>query len=98
MPRDALLVGQLRAPRTRKPLSGLLRTLSGSQKVLRRRVWGFPYTGCTETLSNFTPRMTKTKTMVLVFFGFGFPSSAGFQGKVVLVSGKVVLVFGFSFA
>ena len=39
--------------------------------------------------------MAKTKTMVLVF-SFSFPFSASFQGKVVLVSGKVVFVFGFS--
>ena len=48
---NALLVGQLRAPWTHKPLSGLVRTQSGSQKVLRRCVRGFPCTGCTETLS-----------------------------------------------
>ena len=37
------------------------------------------------------------KTMVLAF-GFSFPFSSGFQGKVALVSKeKVVLVFGFQF-
>ena len=38
----------------------------------------------------------KNKTTVLVF-GFNFSFSAGFQGKSGLVSGKVVLGFGFSF-
>ena len=37
---------------THKPRNGLLRTLSGSRKVLRRPVRGLPWTGCTETLSN----------------------------------------------
>ena len=49
--RNALLVGQLRAPWTHKPLNSLLRTLSRSQKVVRRPVQGFPFTGYTETLS-----------------------------------------------
>ena len=35
---------------THKPQNGLLRTLCGFQKVLRRPVRGFPCTGCTETL------------------------------------------------
>ena len=52
MHRDALLVGQLRAPWTPKPLNGLLRTLLAPQKVFKRPVRGFSYTGCTETLSN----------------------------------------------
>ena len=43
--RNTLFVGQLRTPWTQKPLSGLLRTLSRSQKVLRRPVRGFPCTG-----------------------------------------------------
>ena len=33
-----------------KPRNGLLRTLCGYQKVLRRPVRGFPCTGCAETL------------------------------------------------
>ena len=44
--------GKFWAPWTHQPRNGLLRTLSGSQKVLRRPVRGFPCTGCTETLSN----------------------------------------------
>ena len=47
---------QLRAPRTHHPLNRLLRTLSLSQKVLRRPVRRFPYTGYTETLSNLSSR------------------------------------------
>ena len=51
--RNTLLVGQLRASWTHKPLNRLLRILSRSQKVLRRPVRGFPYTGYTEMLSKF---------------------------------------------
>ena len=42
--------GQFWAPWRYKPGNGLLRTLSGFQKVLRRPVRGFPCTGCTEML------------------------------------------------
>ena len=45
----------------------------------------------------FTLRMAKTKTMVLAF-GFSFPFLPVSKQKGFLVSGQVVLVFGFIFA
>ena len=45
------LGGKFWAPWTHKPRNGLLRTLCGFQKVLRRPVRGFPCTGCTQRSS-----------------------------------------------
>ena len=45
-----IVEGQFWALWRHKPRNGLLRTLSASQKVLRRPVRGFLCTGCTETL------------------------------------------------